>query len=668
MTDPPPVEADKRLQKSAKAEEIKDNEEDEGFEQFVEVLERKHPLANPAACEDFKKCSDVDGLYKWAAAYNIEWRRYPKLLFNRLCHSGQPLPVLLNALEDARLGTPANFNFLLDWQIRNRTGKRRRLHKVSLELDDVALLQHWMRRQLHLGLKTQDDIFVYLRFISRIGDESVKSALVAPFEGLQSSSVFGFKDLGRSVRIKVLEAISQRPATRQLLRLGFSLIQATPQFDMKGRRRWQVTVKKIAGFLRRVIDAHASRRKGGKRDIRSLEVISMILETIWVLPRELARSVVLYITKGLIHDHLRMPDSGPTTRRLRDQWISALVDTGGSFYQKTKIENFLGTQKPAVIAPYFQQLNERKKACFVLRYWAGPRSLSSQSRIQYIFRAYCYAKSKDSPWVSMLQAAQNYAQKSSQRSGVRVGQLFNMLRMLDKPETIVEIIKQGEKLNTIMHPKDVLHIIRKYIGTQPHLAKQMIDFYPKLRLEDCPEVAERLILTPTIHPEWALNYVEKHCSRFRVYRGGPDSQARIELLGRMALAYSMAPHINPRAAFRFVYRCYNRLRKERLRPRLVSLNMANAFTRAGLIRPLQAGKWVSTMQVRWILIIIQSTQGTDAADRVDETVFRWRRAIARRALVDQKADRAARYFAKRGLRGYRRLMKGRTSSTLPRGL
>ena len=522
-----------------------------------------------------------------------------------------------------------------------------------------------MRRQLHLGLKSEDDIFAYLRFIARIGNESIKSSLVASFEGLQSSSVFGFKDLGWWAQIKVLEAISQRPPTRQLLELGFSLIQATPRFDLKGRRLWRVTCQKIAAFLGRVIDAHPSSSRGGKRDILSLEMISMILESIWVLPRELACSVVLKITKGLICD-LRAPDRGPTTRRLRDQWISALVETGGSFYQKTKIENFLGTQKPAIVAPYFQQLNERKKACFVLRYWAGPRSLSCQSRIQYLFRAYCYAKRKDSPWVSMLQAAQKYARESSQRSGVRVGQIFNMLRMLRQPETIVEIIKQGEKLNTILHSKDVLDIIRKYLGTQPHLAKQMIDFYPKLRLESCPEVAERLILNPTIHPEWALNYVEKHCSRFRIHRDGPDSQARIELLGTMALAYSMAPHVNPRTAFRFVYRCYTRHKKENLRPRPVSLMMANAFTRAGLIRPLQAGKWVSTMQVRWILTIIRSTQGTDVADRVDETVFRWRRAIARQALIDQKAKRAAQYFAVKGLRGYRRLTKAKKRSTFPK--
>ena len=521
-----------------------------------------------------------------------------------------------------------------------------------------------MRGQLHLGLKSEEDIFVYLRFISRIGDESVKCQLIASFEGLRSSSVFGFKDLGTEAQSRVLEAISQRPVTRQSLELGLSLIEATPGFDLEGRRRWTVTAQKIATFIRRVIDAHASRR-AFKEDLRFLEVMSTILETIWILPRELARSVALKITQGLIRDHLQMPASGPVTRRQRDLWMSALAHTGGTFYQKTKMENFLGYQKTAVVAPYLRQLTERKKASFVLRYWSGLRSGSCQSRVQYLFRAFCYAKRKDSPWVSMLQAAQKYARDSYRRSDVRVGLLFRMLRKLHQPETIVEIIKQATKLDTIMHQKDVLYIIRKYIGTQPHLAKQMIEFYPKLRLEDYPELVERLILNPTMHPEWALDYVQKHYSRFRVHRDGPDSQARIELLGRMALAYSMAPHLNPRTAFRFCHRCYTRQMKERLRPRSATVIMANAFTRAGLIRPLEAGKWISTMQVRWILTIIQSTQGTDVANRVDRIVYKWRSAVGKRALADWQAQREARYFAAKGFADYRSLTKATKRSGWP---
>ena len=664
LTDPLPIEDDKRLEKFRKEEATKGNGEDEGFGQWAEDLERKHPLANPAAWEDFKKCSDVDGLYKWAAAYNIKWRSYPKLLFARLCHYGQPFSVLLNALEDANLGTPGNFNFLLDWQVRHRTAKRRGGRLTILEPDDVTLLQQWMKRQLHLGLKREEDIFVYLRFISRIGDESVKSDLIASFEGLLSSSVFGFGDLGPKARSRVLEAISQRPVTRQWLKLGFSLIEATRSVDLGIRQPWKVTDQKIAAFFRRVIIAHASRPEGEKRDIRSLEVMSTILETIWTLPRELARLVVLKITKGLIHDHEQMPDSGPVTTRLRDLWISALGNSGGTFYQKAKIEKFLGTQKLAVIAPYFQQLNERKKASFALRYYVGPRSPSSQSQVQYFFRAFCYGKRKDSPWLSMLQATQEYARKS-RRSGVDVGQLLRMLQVLSQPKTIVEIIKQARRLDTMIHQNDVLHVFRNYLGTQPRLAKLMIKFYPDSLLERCPELAERLILTPTISPEWGLEYVKKHYTRFRVHRGGPDSQARMELLDRMALAYSMAPHINPRTAFRYVYGCYNRQMRERLRPRSVSVAMANAFTRAGLIRPLQAGKWVSTTQVRWILNIVRSTQGTDVADRVDETVYKWRRVVALQARADQLAKREAQYFAVKRFTDYRRLNKALTKSTHP---
>ena len=566
-------------------------------------------MANHAVWKEFKKCRDVDGLYKWAANYGIDVRRHHKSLFSQLCYAGKPLPILLQALEDSALGTPANFHFLLEWQLQRRRGGRR---QGRLKPDDLALLQQWMNRQLYLGLRSEEDILVFLRSVSHISD-AMKCHIVASIQGLQSSSVFRFKDLGTTTQHEILEYVIQAPVTRQLLELGFSLAEAIPNLQLKGPDQ------KISAFIRRIILAHASRREREKREIRPLDSVPIILETIMGLPKERMHHVITLTTKGLIDDHLRMP-----AMQLPDLWLSALaVERSCTPHY---LEDFLGTQKPEIIIPYLQRLDDREQVRFVLRHWFGRRSLSGHSRAQQIFDEFCPARRKESSWFRMLQAAQQYARQSLRPLDAPIRQIFKTLQMLRQSEAIVEIVKQYRKLDAIIDENDILYIIREHLEEQLYIAERLIDFYPGLRLEKCPELAERMILDPKTHPATALRYMRRHCSPFLV-RGARFSRARfrqprIELLARMALAYSIAPHITPRLAFKRVYECYTQHMRERLGPLPVAT--ARAFTRAGLIRPLEIGLYGEPTTFDWILSVIRSTEGVDVADKVYEIGYKWR--------------------------------------------
>ena len=614
LTDPAPIEADPQLEKVEEEVVIKAAEEGEDFKQEYADFGRKSPLANPAVWEDFKKCRDVDALYSWAAGYGIDVREYPKLLFSRLCHAGQPLSVLLHALENPTLGTPRNLNFLLNWQLRERRGNGR-LRK-RLQTDDMAFLQKWMSRQMYLGTKSDEDILVFLRFISRVGDatsdESLKSSLITSLQSLQSSPMFGFKDLGTEAQCRVLELIAQGPVTSQLLEFGFSLIETMSHIQE------QDTDRTIAAFIARVVRSHASRREHGERKTWSLEVMPMILETIGELPKKLASSVIVSTTKALFRDYHQVPAIKFATRQLLDSWFSALVEkrAGEDWILMVEIEDFLGRQKPQVVVRYLKQLDEREKARFMLRYWVGLRSPAVQSRAQDLFDEYCEAKRKESPWVSMLQAARQCSRESLRPIRVHVRRVFEALRMLHQSEDIVEILKQATKLKAVINEHDVAYIIRKHLGHQPYLAERMFYFYPGLRLERCPELAEQIIGNRRYHSATALRYMQRYTSRERI------SQPRIELLGRMAFAYSMATNITPRTAQRRVYECYTEHMKEQLGP--LSIATARASTRTGIIQPLQAGRWGNTRTFEWILSIIRSTEGDDVADRVDEMMYRWR--------------------------------------------
>ena len=600
-------------------------------------------MAQPGLWEDLKQCRDVVGLYTWAADYGIDVRWFPKLLFSRLCYAGEPLAVLLSALEDVALGTPGNLNFLLDWQLRR--GKEKKPLRKRLKPDDMILLQQWMRRQLYLGLKTKEDIFVFLRFVSRVsdatGDESLRCQFIASvFEGLQSSSVFGFKDLDRETVYKLFESLTQGPVTRQTLFLGLSLIEAVRHSQMEG------IDQKISTFIRGVFRAYTSLREHQKQETRFQEILPKTLEMVQGLPQELAYSVILITTKALINDHFRMPAIKAATMQLPGTWWSALAKTDilelrRKIPLETEIELLLSTQKPEVVVPYLRQLDDQNKARFMLRYWIGTKTRSGRggARARYLFDGLCSAKGKESPWVSMFQAARECIQAPSKPTDIGVKKVFEVLQMLRKSEAIVEIIKQARKLDAVLNESDVMYTIRKHLRTRPRLAERLFHFYPRLRLEKCPELAERMILDPASHPETALRYMRRRRTRFPV-KGEQLAQLRKQLLERMALAYSVALHLTPRMAFRYVRACYTQHVREQLGPH--SVVMARALTQAGIIRPLQKGRWVSTMAVRWVLSVVRSTESIDVADQADELVYKWRGAIARKARAASLAKQANR--------------------------
>ena len=606
-------------------------------------LQRKDLRANPRLWEDFKKCSDLVSLYSWAADHEIDLRTHPLMCFSRLCFAEQPLPALLSALEDAALGTPGNLNFLLDWQLRR--GKGVKALRNRIKPDDLILLQQWMRRQLHLGLKTEEDILVFLRFISRVSDatqdESLRCSLIASItEGLQSSSTFQFKDLGRETQRRLLESITRGPTTRESLHLGFSSIEAM--------RQWQLehTDEMLSVFIIGILHADATLWEKQRTETRFLEVIPMLLEMIGGLPEKLAFSAILLTTKTLIKDYSPMPANSASKMHI---WWSALAKTnlleiGLKIPLKTAIELYLSPQKLEKVVPYLQQLDDRNKARFILSYWFRPKGPLLRARALLLFDEFCSAKGKERPWVSMFQAVCHCAQNSSEPFDGDAKHVFKVLQMLGKSEGIVDIMMQARKFRSIVDNSAVVYTIKEHLEAGSHLAERILHFSSRIQLDLHPELAERMILCPWMYPSTALRYVELRRMPFK-----RSSKLRAKLLERMAVAYSSASHITARMALRYVRQCYALQVKERLG--YPSVVMIRALTRAGLIRPLEAGQWVSTTQVRWILSLVHANESAEVANQIDETVYKWRGANVRKRAPKSLANGHARRDGARGFVG-----------------
>ena len=627
LTEPPTNEIDLRFESPANEHKLSNTEEDEAFEQQYVDYGRKNPLAVPVILKGFQKCMDIDGFYDWAATHGIDVKRYSRLLFTRLCNDRKPLSLLLHVLEDEGLRTRQNFQSILNWLVHKMKDDGGRRQHEGLLSDDMALIQEWVSGQFHLGLMSKSEIRTFLGFLNRvmptINDESLRCNLIASLHGLQSSPVLRFKDLRLVQQRQIVKLIIRGPVTRPLLEMGLCFIETLPY------PRFKSTDQRITFFIRSVLYVQTLGRKVGKQILPSLELVSTILETIWALPEDLKDSVILTMTKALLSDSDRAPER---VRKLDmpDLWLSALAKKiiHGNWSLKAKIENFLGTQKPEIAFPYLRHFDDRKQAYFVLRHWFGYRTIRGHHRALRLFYDFYSAKRKESAWVSMLQAAQKYARKYSQPLNAPIRTIFKFLQALDQSESIVEIVKQSRKLKSIIDDDDVVYIIKEHLEQRPHLAERLFHFHPRLWLERCPELAERMILDPNSHPANARRYMLRYYPLFLVnperYPRERYTHRRIQLLGRMALAYSSALHLPPGVAFKRVYECYTQHIVEDLGHLPVAT--ARALTRAGLIRPLQSGQCLSTTEIRWILSVIWSTEGADVADRVEELAYKWRDA------------------------------------------
>ena len=628
LTKPPINEIDPRFESPEKEDTFNGTGECEALKQQYVDYGRKNPLTFPEISKDFRKCMDIEGFYNLAATHGIDVKKYSTLLFRRLCDDGKPLSLLLHVLEDARLRNHDNFRRLLKW-LKNKVKDDGERQHGGLLSDDPALMQQWISRQFHLGLMSEKEIYMLLEYLERIidttDDESLRCNLIASFHGLQSSPVLGFKDLGSMEQRQIVKLIVRGPVTRPLLEMGLCFVEAMPYPRIEG-----TDDQRIPFFILSVLDAHISGRKGGKQVLPSLELVPTILEAIWALPEDLKDSAILTTTKALLSH--RVPEPAMKVV-LPDLWLSALAQkiVCGNWLLKTQIEGLLATQKLEIAVPYLQQLDDRKQAVFVLRHWFGYRTLRGHRRVRSLFHMFSYAKLKKSPWVSMLQAVQRYARKHTQLLDAPIRKIFKLLQVLDQSESIVEIVKQSRKLKSIIDDDDVVYIIREHLEQRPHLAERLFHFHPRLWLERCPELAERMILDPSSHPANARRYMRRYYPLFLVnperYSRERYTHRRMQLLGRMALAYSSALHLPPGVAFERVYECYTQHMTEDLGPLPVAT--ARALTRAGLIRPLQSGQCASATKIRWILSVVWSTEGAEVADRVEELVYKWHDANRR---------------------------------------
>jgi len=595
--------------------------------------------ANMKFLDQVHDCKDLAALHNWAADHNIELRSYSRLAFQQLYDSDNSLSNLLDALGDNSLNNSNNLDFLL-----------RQLAQIRLVLGDAECLSNWIKRTIFLGQLSQSQITLLSDFILHVStvdldqnQEELKCRLVASiFEGLESSAVFGINDLDHRTWGVLLKATSRGTFGQTSQELGFRIIKAL------SRSQSNSLVHSISLFIQTEIEAQASIPATARPQDRPVQAIPRSFEMLRDLDVKTACRVIVDTTKALINHTKCIPESNVPLIRLLDEWWSWIrrsewlerVKRGSN---KKHIERLLTGKPPVVVATYLQYLSDTEVAGFILRRdFAVGMNLDDQPRAMDLFRGLCKVNTDQSPFISMLRAAHQYSElpdRTLQRT-------FRLLQMLQKSGLIVAIIVELRRINIKISERVILHTIRTGLHWKRHRAEAIFGAYPDLTLEKCPELAERMIKNARRYPREALwEYTTRHPDwRAAGCQGPPENiMARAQLLSRMALAYSAAPHLTPRMAFRLVYLCYTRHVREKLGYHYFSRVTVLALVRAGIVRPLEKGQWVSTERIRWLIKLIRRFESSEVADQIDLAIYEWRGIVIEKIRVDNLRRKQARH-------------------------
>lgn len=595
--------------------------------------------SNNQFLEQLQACKDLAGLHVWAADLGIELRKYSRLAYRQLYESERSLSNGLDALGDNALNNSDNLDFLL-----------RRLAQIPLTFEDAETLGNWIKRTLSLGQRSQSQIRLLSDFVLHVStvnpdqnQEELKCRFAASiFEGLESSTVFGIKDLDHRTLGILLKAITRGTFGQKSQDMGFRIIKA---LDPSQCER---LVYSISLFIQTEIEAQAPILATARQQAQHLGAIPRSFEMLRDLDVKTACRVIVDTTKALINHTKCLPETNVPLIKLLDQWWSWIrrsewlerVERGNN---KKYIERLLTGKPPVIVATYLRHLNDGEVARFILRKEFGTgMDPDDRPRATDFFHEMCKTHDDQSPFISMLRAAHQYSELPDRK----LQRTFRLLQMLQKSELIVNIIVELRKVNIRISEQVILHTIRTGMHWEHHRAEAIFAAYPELALEQCPELAERMIKNSRRYPKEALSqYTRRHPYWSAAGCRDPprNIRARAQLLQRMALAYSAAPHLTPRMAFRMVYTCYIRHIREHLGYQYFSTATVLALVRAGIVRPLEQGQWVSTERIQWLLKLIRRFESWEVADQVDQAIYEWRGIVIKKIQEDYHRRKRTQY-------------------------
>ena len=591
-----------------------------GFRRSDEHMEFIHGL---------KVCNSLLNIQRLAFSLKITLGKTPtcsRLAFNKLLKVGPHMGTLLSFLEDSSLNAPEAHNLL---KLLERLTEQFPITK------ETTVLANWIRRQIVLGLLSENEITSFVKFACSIpntaGNDSLKlNVLEMIWDGLRSSPVRKIHDLEGQTLNALLGSLSHGTLTPKLRDMGSEIVRHSSLLQL------QHMDASVSTFLELLTTSWDKMGDNGERETNQSHVCVRVMELLDILPRELTTACLTSLTRRLVQRCRLMPDDGSSCMGLLNVWwhtlfTSKVFETIESSSKWSTLERFLSYQKTEIFGSYLRFFDDEKKLLIIKRHWLVPQRtrnhamiVSKVPLIENRLEELCGAGESVSPFLIFLLANRYVTLKSD-----IVSRLLSLLRILDKPNIIAEIIRFSRTWNIHINAQVICDEITEHLKKTPSTALNLFRMYPWLPLEACPGLAAYIVSTPILDHDYVFRlWSSRTANAVSFYESsGRLPEARRQLFQTIALAFADAAYLIPRQAFRKVHRCYLIFRKERLGP--LTPEMSRALTIAGVTRQLQVCQWVSTMKLKWILSHVRETEGDEVADNMDEIVYRWRGDVIR---------------------------------------
>lgn len=596
-----------------------------------------------------KTCESLEDIWTLAESLNVNLRLTSlcsNLAFNRMLEMRSKLEKIIQFFEGFSLtaSNAQNISILVHLHLRQQ-----------LSETDAQLLCSWITNQISLGLLRGLEILPLIDKLTSSNGSTYQDRAFgfscSIFKGLCSSTIFNFHDVEPEVLNALLASISQGPISPDRTSLGIAIMELSSPLQLKAVKSMK---SGIASFLKCCI---LPRNSDGHLEALNVNSASKILRLLQSSRTKRDISIIASASRALLAcREVNLSGDSPLLENLKNWWRLleryGLVDRPSQSDEWLRVERVLARSKVGeILAPYLRTINDEEKGLFILRHWFLPEIDNEYSYtpgkrhdIEDIFRA--RLRFLRGPYIIILLKSLG---KRFRRNSKWTPALFSLLRKLGRSSTILTIVRVSQKSKKPIPRSIIVEEIFHQATPHPHIAFMLFKATRNLPMEVCPIIADVMIRnwasileSSTVHKQrhYRSSYLSLRSNSFREPKNiftsfdrislppcdYPDiRQSRADLLSRIALAFAESPHFRPRAAFREVYRCYRIHKWYRLGP--LSVEMTRALVTAGIIKGLKQRKWISSMQVSWILEKVREVEGEEVALGVEDIVYEWREKL-----------------------------------------
>ncbi|KAH0542941.1 hypothetical protein FGG08_002710 [Glutinoglossum americanum] len=542
---------------------------------------------------------------------------YSELIARRLIDLRAPTGVLIDFLADPAISFSGARTILKIFQYFGRQPITEPIYA------SIGLM---LKQAIALGLASDGEIRGILLHAPSLAaqvhasldarDTAIISLYALIWEGIQSCTVLPVQDLTAETLGLFLCQLKSIPFSIEVQRLGVSIITSASTSQLRRMRRG------VSSFL-----ANWVRGSGGSivgSEMSRIDAIPEIARLLNGIPERLARSFVSSTTSALLVQKVIVIEPGSPCDLLY-RWIGTVSQCRSisrSGVEWRAIEDMLAADRSQRrVARYLMGFGSRETCEFFLRYWVhyemeerggyGCRTDATLHNLQRRFRTMCNGPDDRRAYFKIVLALHQL--------GLPYGrvaiELFRLLKHLSRYDAMVDVAKSMRYHRLQIRTGKMSSTIRDVTKVSPSSALQLLALFPGVKPEDHRGLLCLSITSKFLHAVDIFALI-KNNARWR-----KDHKPDADLLHHLALAFAHSPHLSPRAALRYVHWCWLGLRRFGLP---LTPEISRAFAHAGITRSLQAGQWVSSPKLRWILELVSELEGKEIAEELDVAVFGWR--------------------------------------------